>query len=238
MRATLSTVILLGACSSPAGSTADADDGTDAAVIADGPLPDGTTAVTPAALLAVLQGCATSLGGPYAKDVGGVANISMCGAKRAVYWTADMDIDCDGKSTALCNATVDPSFQSSTAGSDSMGNPLDASALPYVVIPGVSARFNYRNAGLGMGSVVAVIYQNKLAYGVLGDVGPVSIVGEASYQMAKRLGINPNPANGGTDNGVTYLAFTGADGKVMKLEDNAAATSIGMMRAQMLISGL
>ncbi|HPH67354.1 MAG TPA: glycoside hydrolase family 75 protein [Kofleriaceae bacterium] len=204
----------------------------------DAALPDAAMMVTAAALRAALPSCATPIGGPLAKDSGGTANIPVCGGKRIVFWTADMDIDCDGKESPQCNRTTDPSWQNQTSANDSMGNPLDAATLPFVVIPGVSASFNYRTAGLSMGSVVAVLYQDKLAYGVIGDSGPTAIIGEASYQMAVRLGINPNPRTGGIDNGVTYIAFTGADGKIPKLEDNAAATTLGESRAKMFLAGM
>jgi len=222
-----------------------ADVGPDAVDLLDGEIitpdaatPDSPIAVTAAALRAKLPNCATPIGGPLAKDSGGTANIPICGGNRIVFWTADMDIDCDGKESPQCNLTTDPSWQNQTSANDSIGNPLDAATLPFVVIPGVSAKFNYRNAGLTMGSVVVVLYQDKMAYGVVGDAGPTAIIGEASYQMAVRLGINPNPRTGGIDSGVTYIGFTAADGKVLKLEDQAATVALGTARAQMFLQGL
>ena len=151
----------------------------------------------------------------------------MCGLVGAVFWQADMDIDCDGKTTTQCNSTTDPSYQNQTAATDSQGNPLDAAALPYVVVPSNGTRFNYTNAGLKMGSVVAVIYGGKIEYGILGDTGPVNIIGEASYAMAKNLGIDPDPKVGGVDKGVTYVAFTGTAAVVKKKEDHTEAVTLG-----------
>ncbi len=216
----------------------DASDLPDGDISMDATMPDGPLAITAAALRAHLPSCAMPIGGPFAKDSGGTANIPICGGKRIVFWTADMDIDCDGQESPQCNITTDPSWQNQTSANDSMGKPLDAATLPYVVIPGVSAKFNYRNAGLSMGSVVAVLYQDKMEYGVIGDAGPTAIIGEASYQMAVRLGINPNPRTGGIGSGVTYIGFTGADGKVAELEDQTATVALGTARAQMFLQGL
>ncbi|MEI2764086.1 MAG: glycoside hydrolase family 75 protein [Dermatophilaceae bacterium] len=100
-----------------------------------------------------------------------------------------MDIDCDGKPSTVCNKSADPAFQPQTSATDSKGAFLDASELPYVVIPLPSTRFDYAKAGLELGTVVAVIYDGKVEYGVFGDEGPDNIIGEASYAMAQLLGI-------------------------------------------------
>lgn len=193
------------------------------------PAPEAPKPVTVDDVLAKLRACRAVSTAPYKTDVSSStpANISICGTTGALHFTADMDIDCDGKSSSVCNSSTDPSFQAQTAGTDSKGAPLDASKLPYVVVPGESSRFSYVDAGLEMGSVVLVIYGGKMTFGVVGDVGPTSIVGEASYAMAKELGINPDPAVGGVSSGVTYLFFTGPSAKVKKLEDRAEALRLG-----------
>ena len=184
-------------------------------------------------LMAKLGTCKKISSSPYATDSGETPTINICDLPNAVFFTADMDVDCDGKTTAVCNKSADPSYQNSTAGADSHGNPLDASTLPYIVVPGVSSRWSYKASGIQMGSVVAVIYNGQITYGVVGDVGPIAIVGEASYAMAKSLGINPNPANGGTDSGVTYVVFKGAGPAAN--EDHDAAVAIATARAQTLV---
>lgn len=193
------------------------------------------TPPTATEVLAKLATCRKLSASPYAKDVGGTSNIDICGTGNAVFFKADMDIDCDGKQTAVCNRSTDPSYQNQTAGVDSTGKALDASVLPYIVVPGVSSRWSYRNAGIKMGTIAAVIYNGKIEYGIVGDVGPQSIVGEASYAMAKRLGINPNPSHGGTSTGVTYVIFK--DAKSPKNEDHAAAVRLGQDRARRLVDG-
>jgi hypothetical protein len=195
-------------------------------------MPSGPTA---AELVDRIATCDRVVGGPYAAGSSLPANISICGLPGAVFWKADLDVDCDGKVSAQCNAMTDPWFMDQTAASDSAGEPLDAANLPFVVIPGKSTRFDYRMAGLAMGSVVAVIYESEVVYGVLGDVGPTAYIGEASYRMAELLGIDPDPRTGGIESGVSYIAFTGDDARVMIMEDHDEATLIGTEYATALL---
>ena len=198
----------------------------------------GSGVPTAADLLALTTQCNQLSNGFFKADSGAssTANIPICGLVGAVFWKADMDIDCDGKMTTQCNLQTDPAYQNQTAASDSNGNALDAANLPYVVIPGSSIRFNYPANGLHMGSVVAVIYNGKVAYGVSGDSGPSAIIGEASYAMASALGINPNPSTGGVDSGVTYIAFTGAGGVSAPIENATHTTMLGETLAATLVA--
>ncbi len=190
---------------------------------------------TAAELLTLVAGC-DRIGGTYRPDAGAAATIDICRTNGAVFWKADLDIDCDGKSSASCNVQTDPSYMDQTAATDSHGDPLDAAALPYVVLPTPSMRFDYRAFDLAMGSVVAVIYADHIEYGVAGDTGPTDIIGEASYRMAELLGIDPNPSTGGVDTGVTYVAFTGAGATVGVIEDHAEAVRLGVARASALLA--
>jgi hypothetical protein len=197
------------------------------------PPPPGTT-VSAADLLAVASSCQQLPGTTkFRTDAGGSQTVPVCKLSGAVWWKADLDVDCDGGKGSVCQS--DPDYQSSTAGVDSKGHALDASTLPYVVVPMSSNGFNYKTSGLKMGSVVAVIYNGKVAFGILGDVGPAGVIGEASYAMAVKLGINPSPTSGGVDSGVTYVAFTGAGAVVTKNEDSAQAAALGAELAQQLI---
>jgi hypothetical protein len=191
---------------------------------------------TAADLLAKLAGCNQISNGLYKTDSDAAsATIPLCGLTGAVWWTADMDVDCDGKQSAQCNLIADPAYQPETSATDSNGDYLDSAALPYVVIPLPSSRFDYGAGGLELGSVVAVIYKGQLQYGVFGDEGPSSIIGEASYAMAQSLGIDPDPSYGGTDGPVTYIAFTGATGVAAPIESHAAAVAVGEARAAQLL---
>ena len=201
----------------------------------DGAPPDGMPAPpTAAELLARIASCNPVIGGPFSDSSGLPADRKICGLPDAVFWKADMDIDCDGQPSGECNSMTDPDYQGQTSATDSMGQPLDAGALPYVVVPGISSRFDYSAAGLTFGTVFAVIYDNKLEYGVFGDTGPTAIIGEASYAMAKSLGIDPDPSTGGVADGVSYIAFVGAVAD--PIEDHDKAVMLGIAHARALLA--
>ena len=194
----------------------------------------GGTPVTAEALLALTAAC-NALPGvtPFATDEGEPNTVSICSLQGALFWQADLDIDCDGGQTQTCQN--DPAYQPDTSFPDSQGNPLDASALPFVVIPLPSNGFDYTQHQIDGGSVFAVIYNGQLEYGIFGDQGPEGIIGEASYAMAVLLGIDPDPVTGGADSGATYIVFEGPSGAVSANEDHAQAVAIGQARAAELL---
>lgn len=195
----------------------------------------GAGPVTADALLALASTCNRLPGTTdFATDSGAPDTVPLCTLNGAVFWQADMDIDCDGGQSAICMS--DPSYQPDTSATDSQGNPLDASTLPFVVLPLNSNGFTAAGAGLGLGGVVAVVYNGQLEFGIIGDRGPQGIIGEASYAMAERFGIDPDPVTGGADSGVTYFAFTGPSAVVTKNEDHAEAQAIGEARAAALLA--
>ncbi|WP_413116546.1 glycoside hydrolase family 75 protein [Streptomyces sp. CY1] len=201
--------------------------GAHAATRGPAPVPASTKegTVTAAQLLAKVQGCSQISSGKYRTDDETSANIPVCGANGAVFWKADMDIDCDGQVTSRCNEDTDPWFQDDTAFHQSDGKPLVADKLPYVVVPSPSSTWDYTKSGIKGGGVVAVIYNNKVEYAVVGDTGPTKIIGEASYATANALGIDPNPETGGAESGVTYIVFKNSS--VSPIENHDKAVSVG-----------
>ncbi|MGW6578784.1 glycoside hydrolase family 75 protein [Streptomyces globisporus] len=215
---------LLGAAALPASASASASGS------AQEPEADAGV-VTAADLLAEVRACSRISKGRYRTDSGSAkATVPVCGTRDAVFWKADMDIDCDGRKTRACNRKTDPYFLPETAFQSSRGEPLDSAALPHVVVPGPSKVWDYRKAGLTGGSVVAVVYRDRVRYGVIGDTGPTGIIGEASYAMAKTLGIDPDPSTGGAESGVTYIAFKNS--RVSPIESRARAQSRGAALAR------
>ncbi|MFD3814772.1 glycoside hydrolase family 75 protein [Streptomyces rubiginosohelvolus] len=191
----------------------------------------GAGVVTAAQLLAEVRACSRISKGRYRTDSGSAkATVPVCGTRDAVFWKADMDIDCDGRKTRACNRKNDPYFLPETAFQSSRGEPLDSAALPHVVVPGPSKVWDYRKSGLTGGSVVAVVYRDRVRYGVIGDTGPTGIIGEASYAMAKTLGIDPDPSTGGAESGVTYIAFKNS--RISPIESRARAQSRGAALAR------
>lgn len=188
----------------------------------DAPRPMGSYTV--AEVMARLGAC-SRIGGAYATDVGEVADIPVCQTDSVIWWDADMDIDCDGGLGSVCMS--DPDYMPETSGVDSMGNPLDASTLPFIVIPLASSRFRYADYGIRTGTVALVMYGDQMVFGIFGDAGPASIIGEASFAMAEALGIPSSPRTGGVDSGVTYLVFTGTGTRVSRNEDHDEAVTLG-----------
>ncbi|MFE9440281.1 glycoside hydrolase family 75 protein [Streptomyces sp. NPDC006602] len=176
-------------------------------------------------LLAKTASCTRISHGRYRTDMNTRATIPVCGTKGAVFWKADMDIDCDGRRTANCNERTDPWFLHDTAFHQSDGRPLRSDALPYVVVPGASGIWNHARAGVRGGGVVAVIHGGKVRYAVVGDTGPTKIIGEASYATARALGIDPDPATGGAASGVTYILFRNS--RAFPIESHTAAVAEG-----------
>ncbi|GGZ32551.1 hypothetical protein GCM10010387_28260 [Streptomyces inusitatus] len=178
-----------------------------------------------AELLDRVKECAQISRGAYHEDANAPADVPVCEKKGAVFWKADMDIDCDGQRTERCNATTDPHFLAQTAFRQSDGRPLNAEKLPFVVVPGAGDLWKPSASGIGGGGVVAVIHGGRVRYGVVGDTGPTRIIGEASYAMARSLGVDPDPRTGGVDSGVTYILFK--DSRVDPIEDHGAAVTLG-----------
>ncbi|WP_020662877.1 glycoside hydrolase family 75 protein [Amycolatopsis benzoatilytica] len=177
-------------------------------------------------ILAKLASCKQISNGKYKTDEDSkTATVPVCDAGKAVFWKADMDIDCDGQRSAQCNEKTDCCYQDNTAFPQSDGKALDAAKLPYIVVPSASGIWNYEKSGLKGGGSCAVIYNGKVEYTVIGDTGPNKIIGEASYATAKDLGINPDPKNGGVESGVTYVCFKNST--VSPIENHANATSTG-----------
>ncbi|MEU6255875.1 glycoside hydrolase family 75 protein [Streptomyces sp. NPDC047043] len=186
--------------------------------------------VPAADLLAKVRNCAQISRGRYRSDDGRPADIPVCGTRDAVFWKADLDIDCDGRPGPRCNRRTDPIFVAATAFQQSDRRYPSAERLPYIVVPGVSRIWNHRDHGVRGGSVAAVVYRKRVRYAVVGDVGPRNVIGEASYATAKALGIPTNPRGGGVPSGVTYIVFKNS--QVAPLEDHDAAVRLGRRLAR------
>ena len=162
-------------------------------------------------------------------------NVSLYNLTNATFWTADMDIDSDGRETPLCNKRRDPWHQNEI----SAGMDIAADETPYFVIP-IGKPANYRKRGIEIGQVAAVIYSNQVAYAVfLDECGDRTLIGEASIATANLLGVDPDPKTGGTDGPVTYIVFTGPSGRIANPDDYGShklAVEIGVKRAKELIA--
>lgn len=197
--------------------------------------PAAQAAPTADQLSAAVRTCTQQISaGKYAERSGGARTIPVCATGNAVHWRSGMTIDCDGQRTAKCNESTDPSWQNQTAWPQSDGRALNAETLPYIVVPGVTSTWSYRDAGITGGTVAAVVYNQRLAYAVVGDVGPDDQVGEGSYALAQKLGINPDPRTGGVSGKVVdYILFPGVNAS--PIQDAAKAVALGEQAAAQLL---
>jgi hypothetical protein len=189
------------------------------------------------ALLALTpQACAMKLSrdfdlesGGGSPDAGTAGTAAICGLDGAVYWVADMNITCDGRSTAgKCTIAHDDDTFTHTRG----GQALAPAVTPFVVVPA-----GLDIPGLRAGTVVAVINRanNRMTYAVFGDTSASSI-GAASWACAEKVGIDPDPRTGGQKgNTVVYIAFTGANAAPGNVESQTEAATLGQTLASKLL---
>ena len=86
-------------------------------------------------------------------------------------------------------------------------NPYD---IPYVVLPYESGNQTFLNQGIKLGDVVAVVYGDKIVYGLYIDNGPSDRIGEVSMRIQHELFGNSNPMVGHDEYDVTYIVFPGS----------------------------
>jgi hypothetical protein len=93
---------------------------------------------------------------------------------------------------------------------------VNAEVIPYVVVPaGFSNDFK-----LGDIALVYNKHNGRKCFAIYADVGPKELIGEGSIKLAKELGINSSPKNGGVETGVTYILLIGSgQGKMLTREE-------------------
>ncbi|XTI83707.1 glycoside hydrolase family 75 protein [Cenococcum geophilum] len=184
--------------------------------------------------------CANPLSDAFTDGQTSTANIVYCSdaSTGAVYLKGpdgtydDMDIDCDGlnASEGLCNN--DPSGQSQTAFQSEVQEfgiaDLDAHVHPYVVLgnEGEDPSFDPQSAGIQPLSVVAVVCNGQLIYGVWGDTNGGTSTGEASLALGQLCFGDDAVSgdNGHTEHDILYIAFPGDDAVPGSGADWTAAT--------------
>ena len=85
---------------------------------------------------------------------------------------------------------------------------VDASKIPFVVLPGALAR----EVGARPGDFAAVINRGngKSSYAIFGDIGPSDRIGEGSMALAENLGVRSDARNGGARRGILFVVFPGS----------------------------
>jgi hypothetical protein len=194
-----------------------------------------------AELLAKVDACASTavaVKGGFGLDGAGSISIYQCAG--ALYWKADMDVDCDGIQTPPCDTDVTGQPQTSIVDLAPTGD-VDPTKLPYFVIPlGTPETTWYKSYDVQLGQVGAVIYKGRVEYGIFADEAGGAFIGESSYAMCQlflsTLGApsgstDPcDPNQGGIDPAdITYVTFTGAANRVRGADiyDHAKQATLG-----------
>lgn len=95
---------------------------------------------------------------------------------------------------------------------------VDASKIPFIVLPGGMAR--QIGARPGDFAVVFNRRNGQSSYAIFGDVGPSDRIGEGSVALAENLGIRSDARNGGVRRGVLFLVFPGSgNGRPRTIEE-------------------
>jgi Fungal chitosanase of glycosyl hydrolase group 75 len=110
----------------------------------------------------------------------------------AVFWSSKMAIDTDGPSAGpgrLNGKALDPaSGQNDTSLHFANGDGLPSEIVPYIVLPQLKPGSNQTfNPEVAIGDMAIVIFKDKTAAAVCGDLGPFNKIGEASIRVHEGL---------------------------------------------------
>jgi hypothetical protein len=110
----------------------------------------------------------------------------------AVFWSSKMAIDTDGPSAGpgrLNGKALDPaSGQNDTSLHVAGGKGLPSEIVPYIVLPQLEPHSNRTfDPAVAIGDVAIVIFKDKTAAALCGDLGPFNKIGEASIRVHEAL---------------------------------------------------
>jgi len=105
---------------------------------------------------------------------------------------------------------------------------VDASKIPYVVLPGNSS---VQTTGVQLGDYAAVFNgnNNKIAFAIYADVGNPDQLGEGSTALSQALGHNPfvgSKVKTGISNNILYVIFPGSRKPTNQWSSNESADDI------------
>jgi hypothetical protein len=110
----------------------------------------------------------------------------------AVFWSSKMAIDTDGPSAGpgrLNGKALDPaSGQNDTSLHFASGKGLPSEVVPCIVLPQLQPHSNQTfDPAVAIGDMAIVIFKDKTAAAVCGDLGPFNKIGEASIRVHETL---------------------------------------------------
>jgi hypothetical protein len=106
-----------------------------------------------------------------------------------IFWSSKMAIDADGPAAGvgrLSGSQLDPDTgqNDTTFHFCDTDQGLPSEAVPYIVLPGGTFR---TNTGLAIGDVALIIFKDKIAAAICGDIGPSKKIGEGSIRLHEAL---------------------------------------------------
>jgi hypothetical protein len=109
-----------------------------------------------------------------------------------IFWSAKMAVDADGPPAGPGlpdGKGLDPaSGRPDTSFTFADGGGLPSATIPYIVLPQSRPRSNRPfHPGLSIGDLAVVIYGNRIAPAICGDLGPYRLIGEASIRVHETL---------------------------------------------------
>ena len=116
-----------------------------------------------------------------------------------------MALDTDGAPRQI--RACDPSSSPNTSLRDPSGKAIDANAISYFVLPGCEDATDrkrceqnppYKQLGVWLGNVAAVLVRDKVAFAIAADFGPEKQFGEGSIELHRQLGhetVGKHPTN-------------------------------------------
>jgi hypothetical protein len=106
-----------------------------------------------------------------------------------IFWSSKMAIDADGPAASqgrLSGSQLDPDSGQDDTSYHFPGTQrgLSSEVVPFIVLPGGTFR---KNTGLAVGDVAVVMFRDKIAAAMCGDLGPVRKIGEGSIRLHEAL---------------------------------------------------
>ncbi|TLU56249.1 MAG: hypothetical protein FDX18_09550 [Chlorobium sp.] len=98
-----------------------------------------------------------------------------------LYYVSLLDLDSDGSRWAKQDATG----QSGTSLRQPDGKAVDSDSVPFFVLPGSGF---YRQFGIQLGDIAAIIYKDRVEFAVFADHGPKQKLGEGSIALHRSIG--------------------------------------------------
>ena len=126
-----------------------------------------------------------------------------------LFFDFELQLDTDGAPELAGDAT----HQAETSLHYNNGASINANRVPYFVLPLPTSWA--RQFSIGLGDFAAVIFGERIAFGVFADFGPKTKLGEGSVELFRRLGEERVRSNGtvrdiGMGPGVITIVFPGS----------------------------